>query len=215
MGTQSEVSSSPDRVQGDLKAFPEAVITEPSFFQRAGGKTFEIESLASYHKPIDESYEGYHRYDPDFQWEGKEEKRVVRRVRGCAFTQRPGLIETQIDYRICSWVCLMFFALQLDRGNISQALSDNMLEDLGISTNAYNTGQTIFYLNFLFAELPSQLISKKIGPDNWIPIQMVSWSLVASMQACLSGRSSFWACRALLGLIVSRRRCHALQTQLR
>lgn len=30
---------------------------------------------------------------------------------------------------------------------------------------------------------------------------MVSWSLVASMQAFLSGRSSFWACRALLGLI--------------
>lgn len=30
---------------------------------------------------------------------------------------------------------------------------------------------------------------------------MVSWSLVASLQAFLSGRSSFFACRALLGLI--------------
>jgi nitrate/nitrite transporter NarK len=95
----------------------------------------------------------------------------------------------------------MFFALQLDRGNISQALSDNMLTDIGISTNDYNTGQTIFYLCFLFAELPSQMIGKKFGPDNWVPVQMVLWSVVAACQAFIHNRSSFWACRALLGLI--------------
>lgn len=67
--------------------------------------------------------------------------------------------------KICAFVCLMFFCLQLDRGNITQALSDNMLTDLGMSTNQYNTGQTIFYLSFLCAELPSQMLSKKLGPD--------------------------------------------------
>lgn len=67
--------------------------------------------------------------------------------------------------KICAFVCLMFFCLQLDRGNITQALSDNMLSDLGMNTNQYNTGQTIFYLSFLCAELPSQMLSKKLGPD--------------------------------------------------
>jgi len=60
---------------------------------------------------------------------------------------------------------------------------------------------TVFYCSFLFAELPSQLISKKLGPDTWIPIQMVAWSAVASSQAALSGKTSFYICRFLLGVI--------------
>lgn len=95
----------------------------------------------------------------------------------------------------------MFFALQLDRGNIQQALTDNLLKDLHMNTSDYNNGQTIFFCSFLFAELPSQLISKKLGPDVWIPIQMVSWSLVAASQAALTGRKSYFVCRFLLGLI--------------
>ena len=33
-----------------------------------------------FYKPID-SYEGLHRWDPEFEWEPKEEKRLVRKVR--------------------------------------------------------------------------------------------------------------------------------------
>ncbi|KAK5131127.1 hypothetical protein LTR08_001275 [Meristemomyces frigidus] len=180
----SSPDSGSEHRQHSMKV-PEAVITDTKLFSKSEARvTFDSASLDSLQPPID-SYEGRHRYDPEFEWTPAEEKKLVRKI----------------DYKICAFVCFMFFALQLDRGNISQALSDNMLDDLGLTTNDYNMGQTIFYLTFLCAELPSQLISKKIGPDNWIPIQMVSWSLVASMQAFLSGRGSFWACRALLGLI--------------
>ncbi|KAH8694072.1 putative transporter [Talaromyces proteolyticus] len=152
---------------------------------RVTGKdaAFEQSEDVRFYKPID-SYEGLHRWDPEFEWEEWEEKKLIR----------------QIDLRVCTFACLTFFALQLDRGNVVQATSDNMITDLNMNTNDYNTGQTIFYVMFLFAELPSQLISKKLGPDRWIPIQMVCWSLIASCQAFIKGRSTFFACRALLGL---------------
>ncbi|EED12304.1 transporter, putative [Talaromyces stipitatus ATCC 10500] len=148
-----------------------------------GDATFDQTEDPRYYKPID-TYEGIHRWDPEFEWEEWEEKKLVRKI----------------DLRIMTFACLTFFALQLDRGNLVQATSDNMLSDLGLTTNNYNTGNTIFLVCFLFAELPSQLISKRLGPDRWIPIQMVSWSLIASCQAFLTGRSTFYATRALLGL---------------
>jgi hypothetical protein len=48
------------------------------------------------------SYEGAHRWDPLAEWTAEEEVRVVRKT----------------DFFLLSWLCLMFFGLQLDRGNI-------------------------------------------------------------------------------------------------
>ena len=45
------------------------------------------------------------------------------------------------------------------------------------------------------------MISKKLGPDNWIPVQMICWSIVAISQCKLTGATSFYVTRCLLGLI--------------
>ncbi|KAJ5660593.1 Major facilitator superfamily domain general substrate transporter [Penicillium longicatenatum] len=146
--------------------------------------TFQVKEGYEFYRPID-SYEGIHRWDPKFEWTQEEEKKIVRKI----------------DVRVLTFACVTFFALQLDRGNISQALASTFLEDLGMTSNDYNLGQTIFLVCFLLAEMPSQLISKRLGPDRWIPIQMVVWSIIAACQAFLKGRGSFLATRALLGLL--------------
>lgn len=151
-----------------------------------------------YIEPTD-GYEGKHRWDPEFEWKPEEERRIVRKVNSPSRAVNTRSNQ-QIDLRICLFCCITFFALQLDRGNLVQAVSDNMLSDINLSTNDYNTGQTVFYVCFLIAELPSQLVSKKLGAERWIPIQMVCWSLVASCQAFLSGKGSYFATRALMGV---------------
>ncbi|KAK7407842.1 hypothetical protein QQX98_010013 [Neonectria punicea] len=131
---------------------------------------------------IHPQWENREAFDPSFRWTWREEKEVRRSV----------------DWKIMVWVCIMFAALNIDRNNISNAVSDNMLDDLGITRGDYNIGQTISRVGFLVAELPSQLISKRIGPDLWIPIQICIFSFISGSQFFLKGRASFLATRYLV-----------------
>ncbi|KAL2862688.1 major facilitator superfamily domain-containing protein [Aspergillus lucknowensis] len=131
---------------------------------------------------IHPEWENRRAFDPNFRWTWREERAVRRKV----------------DLKIMLWVCIMFTALNIDRGNISNAMSDNMLDDLGLRPADYNTGQTIARVVFLVAELPSQIISKRIGPDMWIPIQICIFSLISALQFFLKRRASFLATRYLI-----------------
>ncbi|KAI1814933.1 permease of the major facilitator superfamily [Poronia punctata] len=155
---------------------PDAIATQPS--------VYDIDDIAEQYKPR-EDWENIHRFDPLARWTWREENKVIRKM----------------DWRIMFWVAVMFTAMELDRANLAQALADDFLADMGLNTNDYNLGTSVYALSFLAGEFPSQLVAKWIGPDRYIPVQIVLFSVVSASQFALRGKASFLACRSLLAIL--------------
>lgn len=49
-------------------------------------------------------------------------------------------VKTKIDFILLPILGVAFFALQMDRGNISNALTSTITTDLGVTTNQINVG---------------------------------------------------------------------------
>lgn len=94
---------------------------------------------------------------------------------------------------------MVFFFLQLDRGNIGNALTDNFLKDVGITQFQYNIGQQLLSAGIVILEIPSNLMLYRFGPRIWISGQIFAWGLVGTFQAFQSGLGGFLSTRLLLG----------------
>lgn len=113
----SEMSKRPEVSGGTVLAEKDEALNRNPFLDP---------KVANFYRDLYERtrYECRHEFDPELEWTQAEERKLV----------------WKLDWHVCTWACVMFFALQVDRGNLSQAVSDNMLEQLGLSTNEFNYG---------------------------------------------------------------------------
>ncbi|WOD14371.1 MFS transporter [Paraburkholderia kirstenboschensis] len=86
----------------------------------------------------------------------------------------------------------------LDRTNIALAKS-HMAVDLGMSAAAYGLGAGLFFLSYALLEIPSNLIMHRVGARFWIARIMVTWGLLSAGMAFVTGETSFYIMRVLLG----------------
>jgi MFS family permease len=93
--------------------------------------------------------------------------------------------------------------IELDRGNIANAITDDFMEDLGISQNQFNVGQQMLSLGIVLFEIPSNMILYRVGPGKWLTLQLFLFGIVSTFQAFQTNYDSFVATRLLLGITES------------
>ncbi|KAK4187935.1 putative transporter [Podospora australis] len=109
----------------------------------------------------------------------------------------------KLDLIIMPLLTLGFFCLQLDRGNISNAITDKFFEDVHITQDEFNVGQQMLSLGIVLFEIPSNMILYRVGPGKWLTLQLFLFGTVSTFQSFQNNYGSFIATRFLLGITES------------
>jgi ACS family 4-hydroxyphenylacetate permease-like MFS transporter len=103
-------------------------------------------------------------------------------------------------YRRLTWFLMMTFVFSyLDRSNINfAALAMN--KDLGLTATMFGFANSVFYIAYVAAEIPSNIVMARVGARLWIPRIMITWGLASAATMFAVGPNSLYVLRALTGL---------------
>jgi ACS family tartrate transporter-like MFS transporter len=120
-----------------------------------------------------------------------------------AVTPAKSEIETStihaISWRLIPFLVLAYFFSYLDRVNLGFAAL-TMNAELKFTPLIFAWGAGIFFIGYFIFEVPSNLALEKFGASRWIARIMVTWGIISALMATVSGETSFYVLRFLLGV---------------
>ncbi|KAJ5216641.1 uncharacterized protein N7498_003048 [Penicillium cinerascens] len=93
-----------------------------------------------------------------------------------------------------------FATYQLERTNISSALTGGLATAISVNEDTINLGNQLMFLGVIILEIPSNIILHVIGPRRWIGGQVFIFGLVAALQVFIRDKAGFLTTRTILGL---------------
>ena len=104
----------------------------------------------------------------------------------------------KIYFRLVPFCFLLYILCYVDRINVSFAAL-TMNRDLGLSAYVYGLAAGAFFWGYCLLEVPSNIILEKVGARPWIARIMISWGLLSAATALVTGPTSFFVVRVLVG----------------
>ncbi len=104
--------------------------------------------------------------------------------------------------RLGPLLMLMYVVSFLDRANVGFA-KQALAASEGITEKIYALGAGLFFISYSLCGFPSNLILHKIGARVWMTVLLVGWGLVSMANMFITGSTSFYFLRLLLGVMES------------
>jgi MFS transporter, ACS family, tartrate transporter len=105
----------------------------------------------------------------------------------------------KVYFRLVPFCFLLYILCYVDRINVSFAAL-TMNKDLGLSAYVYGLAAGAFFWGYCLLEVPSNIILEKVGARLWIARIMISWGLLSAATAMVTGPTSFFIVRVLVGV---------------
>ena len=105
----------------------------------------------------------------------------------------------KVYLRLIPFCFLLYILCYVDRINVSFAAL-TMNHDLGLSASVYGLAAGAFFWGYCLLEVPSNIILQRVGARIWIARIMISWGLLSAATALVTGPTSFFIVRVLLGV---------------
>lgn len=105
----------------------------------------------------------------------------------------------KIAWRVMPLFIVSYILNYLDRTNISFAAL-TMNEAVGLTATEFGIGAGVFFLGYCLFEVPSNVVLYRVGARVWIARIMISWGLVSAGMMFVTGATSFYLLRFLLGV---------------
>jgi MFS family permease len=106
----------------------------------------------------------------------------------------------KVTRRLIPFLALLYFINYLDRVNIGFAGPNGMNDELGMTATMFGFASGIFFLGYLFLEIPSNIALHKFGGRRWLARIMLTWGIVSTAIAFVPNAPTLVVLRFLLGV---------------
>ncbi|WXC42306.1 hypothetical protein QX201_002085 [Fusarium graminearum] len=107
----------------------------------------------------------------------------------------------KIDWRLMPMLAILYLVTYIDKANIGNAKIEGMLPDLKMTGEQYNIALSIYFIPYILAEVPSNMIlNKSAKPSQYMATIMFIWGIVVVCTGLIHNFGQLCAIRILLGL---------------